>query len=349
MASFKRKKKGPRLTSFDIFIFIASTGEKFLLKNVHAEMKIRELKCYAELVVGIPCNLQRLQYLDAGDMLDDSDLKHNDVVAGATINLKLWRMWDKLVAAVCQGSIDQVLREGVLVEKELESSDSVSYRNKVSVAKERASVALFIAAHRGLVNLIRSLVDGTDADVNMKTPFDRTPLHAASSQGHSSAIDLMLEKGASMNEADVQGKTALMVASQWGFKDSERHLFLFQWQMRAAKTKSRRGSKTLMMHQQFDSAHPTWLKGQYAQVYFCQTLPPGEFSGTGINAPRRRPAKDDINPLNRDSLLERIESSDVERLPPIEGTMRSRGKRDSIALTLHYFNNTVHFHGKAGV
>ena len=313
-----KKKKGLKIAPFDIYIYIASTGEKFILKSVHAEMTIRELKCYAELVVGIPYNLQRLQYLDEGDMLDDSDLRHNDVVAGATINLKLWRMWDKLVAAVCRGSIDQVLQEGVVIEKAWESLDPVSYRNKVALAKERASVALFIAAHRGLINLIRSLVENAEADVNMKTPFGRTPLHAASSQGHSNAIDLMLEKGASMDEVDVQGKSALMVASQWGFKDSERHLFLFQWQTRAAKTKHRRRSKTLMMHQQFDSAYQTWLKGNYAQVYFCQTLPPGEFAGTGISAPRRKPAQPADSQLKYDSFLEQS-SDDLPQLPPIGG------------------------------
>lgn len=319
MNSIKKKKKGLKTAPFDIYIYIACTGEKFLLKNVHAEMKIRELKCYAELVVGIPYNLQRLQYLDEGDMLDDSDLRHNDVVAGATINLKLWRMWDTLVAAVCRGSVDQVLNEGVVVEKEWESLDPLSYRNKVSIAKDRASVALFIAAHRGRNNLIRSLIENGEADVNMKSPFGRTPLHAASSQGHSNAIDLMLEKGASMDEVDVQGKSALMVASQWGFKDSERHLFLFQWQTRAAKTKHRKPSKTLMMHQQFDSSYPTWLKGTYAQIYFCQTLPPGEFAGTGISAPRRR-LVGEVNHF-QDSFLEHS-SSDLaqdHQLPPIDG------------------------------
>lgn len=321
MSTFRKTKKGLKIASFDIFIYIASAGEKFLLKKVHPEMKIKELKCYAELVVGIPYNLQRLQYLDEGDMLDDSDLRHNDVVSGATINLKLWRIWDTLVAAVCRGAVDQVLLEGVEVDKAWESLDPVSYRNKVSLAKERASVALFIAAHRGHTNLIRILTDNTDADVNMKTPFGRTPLHAASSQGHSNAIDLMLEKGASMDEIDVQGKSALMVASQWGFKDSERHLFLFQWQTRAAKTKHRKPSKTLMMHQQFDSAYPTWLKGQYAQVYFCQTLPPGEFAGTGFSAPRRKPMQE-TGQSKYDSFVEET-FEDIHHLPPINNGSRN--------------------------
>lgn len=325
MSTFKKTKKVLKTVPFDIFIYIASTREKFLLKKVNAEMKIKELKCYAELVVGIPYNLQRLQYLDEGDMLDDSDLRHNDVVSGATINLKLWRMWETLVAAVCRGAIDQVLKEGVTIDKAWQSLDPVSYRNKVSLAKERASVALFIAAHRGHINLIRTLTEHSEADVNMKTPFGRTPLHAASSQGHSNAIDLMLEKGASMDEVDVQGKSALAVAGQWGFKDSERHLFLFQWQTRAAKTKHRKPSKTLLMHQQFDSAYPTWLKGQHAQVYFCQTLPPGEFAGTGISAPRRKKIQE-IRQLQYDSF---VDDSPDERhhLPHIDnGSRHSTGE-----------------------
>lgn len=73
-----------------------------------------------------------------------------------------------------------------------------------------------------------------------------------------------------------------------------------------------------MMHQQFDSAYPTWLKGRYAQVYFCQTLPPGEFAGTGISAPRRR-AVGEAN-QSQDSFLEQS-SSDLRehKLPPIDG------------------------------
>lgn len=39
-------------------------------------------------------------------MLDDLDLRYNDVVVGVMINLKLWRMWDILVVVVCRGLID---------------------------------------------------------------------------------------------------------------------------------------------------------------------------------------------------------------------------------------------------
>lgn len=316
MATTKKKKKTIKSVPFDIYIRISVTGERFLLKNVHAEMKIRELKCYAELVTGIPSNLQRLHYLDEGDMLNDTDLKHNDVVAGATINLKLWRMWEKLVASVALGSVQDVLKEGITVGK---SSDSALSKSKLSSSNERSSVALYIASHRGHNHLLKTLVDEAGADVNMKTPFGRTPLHVAASQGHSNTIDLMLEKGASMDESDIQGKTPLMVASQCGFKDSERHLFLFQWQTRAAKTKARKKNDSLMMHQQFDSAFPVWLRGKHAQKYYCSTLPPGEFAGTGINAPRRRPKE-----MGGDR-LDAIQFG----LPPIGGTQVPEAMKQS--------------------
>lgn len=57
MVVVKRKKKGLKIVFFDIYIYIVCMGEKFLLKNVYVEMKIWELKCYVEFVVGIFYNL----------------------------------------------------------------------------------------------------------------------------------------------------------------------------------------------------------------------------------------------------------------------------------------------------
>jgi len=320
MALQKKKKKNIKPIPFDIYIKLVPTSERFLLKSVNSDMRVNELKCYAELVVGIPSNLQRLQYLDEGDMMDDSDLKYNDVVAGATINLKIWRNWETLVAAAARGDVDAVFKQDIVISKDWEKLDPLLYKSKVNVARDRAAVALFIAAHRGNSQLIRSLIDNANANVNMKTPYGRSPLHVAASQGHSISIDTMLEKGAAIDDPDSQGKTPLMIASQCGFKDSERHLFLFQWQQRAAKIKRRKKSSSLMMHQQFDSNFPVWFKGTQAQLYFCQTLPPGEFAGTGLSAPRRAPPEAQRG-------LERRSTSDLE-LPPINEGMPSRhGKK----------------------
>ena len=48
-------------------------------------------------------------------------------------------------------------------------------------------------------------------------------------------------------------------------------------------------SQEMFAHQYFDSAFPVWRAGNQAQLYVMQILPPGEFSGSGLSAPRRRP------------------------------------------------------------
>ena len=43
-----------------------------------------------------------------GDLLDSSDVRNNDIVPGALLNLNVWNMWHSLVEAAGTGDIDQV-------------------------------------------------------------------------------------------------------------------------------------------------------------------------------------------------------------------------------------------------
>ena len=52
---------------FNITVKLNQTGEVFPLKNVSNEMKIKDLKGYAEFSTGIPSHMQRLTYLDQGE------------------------------------------------------------------------------------------------------------------------------------------------------------------------------------------------------------------------------------------------------------------------------------------
>ena len=288
----KVKKKGNisnKIPTYDIYLNIEVTGERFAIHKVSGETKIKDLKIHVELVAGIPYTLQRLHYLDKTDMMDTSDLKHNDIVAGATIDLKLWKMWENVVSVIVKGSLQEVLALGLTLDKSWEKLDKAFYKHKVETAKEKLQVALFLAAHRNNTELLKALLD-LDADINHKTLMGRTALHMAASQGNSECIDLMLKRGASIEVFDVQGKSPVDTANTWGKKDSERHLFLYQWQTRAAKVNPKK-NHPLMMHQQFDSTLPTWLKGDYGQIYHSNTLPPGEFSGSKLNAPLRKSPK----------------------------------------------------------
>ena len=50
---------------FNIFVKLF-TDEKFPLKGVSNDMKIKELKQYMEFATGIPVHMQRISYLDDG-------------------------------------------------------------------------------------------------------------------------------------------------------------------------------------------------------------------------------------------------------------------------------------------
>ena len=43
------------------------------------------------------------------DMMDDSDIKHHDIVPGAAIQLEVWYTWKTLIKAAADGEIDQVM------------------------------------------------------------------------------------------------------------------------------------------------------------------------------------------------------------------------------------------------
>ena len=53
---------------FKINVKVEPTDETFQLPEVYNEMKISEMKSYMEFITGIPINLQRISYLDEGEM-----------------------------------------------------------------------------------------------------------------------------------------------------------------------------------------------------------------------------------------------------------------------------------------
>ncbi len=49
-------------------ILIKETGETFSLKNVTLSLNVKDLKGILEFTCGLPFNIQRLSYLDDGDL-----------------------------------------------------------------------------------------------------------------------------------------------------------------------------------------------------------------------------------------------------------------------------------------
>ncbi|XP_013419849.1 uncharacterized protein LOC106180414 [Lingula anatina] len=265
------------------------TGEVFPLKNITPDMKISELKSYIEFAAGIPYHMQRLNYLDEGDLQDDTDIRYNDIVPGGTLALKVWHMWKNLVEAAASNDVEAVMKMGVSnkIDFKTPNSEYMGSKNKAVWIAERAFVALYIASHRGHLKMVQKLIQA-GANVNAQTPKGRSALHVAAAQGHGKIVDLLLEKGSNINAADQFGDSALQIATKFGHKGCERHLFLFRWQERAKKTKPSFQDIPLMAHQFFDSKFPVWLHGNHGQVYFQKILPPGEFEGTAFHAPRNK-------------------------------------------------------------
>lgn len=121
----------------------------------------------------------------------------------------------------------------------------------------------------------------------------------------------VFSQGADINAEDVNGDTALSVASRFGHKGCERHLFLFRWQQRA-KQMHPQAPHEMFAHQYFDSAFPVWLKGRHAQVYYTKILPPTEFQGTGFGAPRHKDLHQELSESSDESEEELVWEEEEE-------------------------------------
>ncbi|XP_052816488.1 ankyrin repeat and SAM domain-containing protein 4B-like isoform X2 [Mya arenaria] len=309
-------------SSFSIFVRLF-TNEKFPLKNITNDMKVRDLKMYMEFATGVPVHMQRISYLDEGELLDHTDIRSNDIVAGATLNMTVWQMWKDLIEACSTNDMDWVFRLGVTQPTSYHTpgSDYMTKRARKAWLQERAFLALYVASHRGHENLVRKLIE-SGADVNASTPLGRTALHVAASQGHGHIVDLLLEHGADIDAEDDRGQTALTIAASFGHKTCERHLFLFRWQQRAKRTKPSK-EPARMAHQYYDSALPVWKKGGKCQLYFMNILPPGEYEGTRFGSPKR------MKDLTAEE-LEELEAIGTDgKLPAIREGKKQRAKRST--------------------
>lgn len=309
-ASGQRNQK-KKSRSFDVDVHVLITNKKFMVKAIEKDMKVSQLKDRTETATGIPLQLQRLHYIDDGELLDDHTLRSFDIVPGATLKLKVWNQWNTLVQAVAENDFEKVLSIGVTPDTQYKTaiSEYMTATNKTDWLAERAFVALFIATHHGHQELCQKLIS-KGANVNGKTASGRSPLHMAAIMGHETVLRELLEGGADMEAKDKDGKTALDLVKELGHKGCQRQLIQFEWQNRAKKRRPAT-ERPRFAHQYFDSSLKTFLHGSQAQMYCQQLLPPGEFEGTGLSAPRRKEKSAGVTkPRSALSELTRLNSQD---------------------------------------
>ncbi|XP_008582172.1 PREDICTED: ankyrin repeat domain-containing protein 60, partial [Galeopterus variegatus] len=218
----------------DVFcmrVRLEETGEMFLVTNCRSDMTVRELKAELDLLVGIPFNLQRLQYLDQGVLMDDTTLKFHDVVPGGIISLCIWHYdgWTELVLAAVEGDPSKLSCLGTTEDSFYRTANSEHFEGETwkQWISQRAFVALYVTSHRGHIDAVQYLLQH-GADCFSTSPLGRTPLHVAAAMGRWDCMRLLLEHGASIHNKDTSGETPITVARRMNRRQSERRMFLFR-------------------------------------------------------------------------------------------------------------------------
>ncbi|NXJ73250.1 ANR60 protein, partial [Trogon melanurus] len=232
------RPSGPLRTS-SVKLRLAETDEIFLLPECQDDLTLKELKSHLELLTGIPLHFQRLQYLDEADLPDESTFKDNDIVPGGTVTMRIWRQdgWGRLVAAAAEGETMKLAHLGVTEDfvGSTPHAELLGPEQRKEWVAHRASVALFVASHRGHAETAEFLLRH-GADLHSKTPLGRTALHAAAVAGQWECVELLLSYGARARDPDSEGQTGVSLARLWGQELSEGAMACFQWKKRSPGT-----------------------------------------------------------------------------------------------------------------
>jgi len=262
------------------------TNEDIALSDVDVKTELSEIKEDLELLTGIPSDIQRISYLDGGDLDDKSCLFDHHIVNNAQLQLNIWYEWTNLIKAVSKGDINQVMQLGVTDASEFNTANSrmMAPEARSRWLRRRGFVAMLVASHHGNKHLIGKLLQ-EGVTINGKTKKGRNVLHIAATSGKSEAIQLLIQHGAQslIDEKDNDGLTSIDCAEEQNA--TSKMLYLFRWNMRnKAKKLKKLTKKDLMAHQVHDSTLGTSLHGKYKQHYQCNILPVQEFRGTSISS-----------------------------------------------------------------
>ncbi|KAF6284090.1 ankyrin repeat domain 60 [Rhinolophus ferrumequinum] len=218
----------------DVFVMrvlLEETSEVFRVTNCRGDMTVLELKEELDLIAGIPLNLQRLQYLDQGILMDDTTLKFHDVVPGGIISLHVWPYdgWTELVLAAAEGDPSKLSCLGVTEDSFYQTANSQHLKEKQwkKWISQRAFVALYIASHRGHLEAMHYLLEH-GANCLGRTPVGRTPLHVAAAMGRWDCIKLLLKYGASINHKDAKGMTPMAISFHLNSKQSAQQYKMYK-------------------------------------------------------------------------------------------------------------------------
>jgi len=99
-----------------------------------------------------------------------------------------------------------------VVEALLAQYDPTAHPEYLNAPSDEGITPLIAASSEGHVEIIKLLLGQSGIDVNVKDKDGTNSLMAASARGHADAVELLLKAGASVNEQNIDGHTALMFA-----------------------------------------------------------------------------------------------------------------------------------------
>ncbi|XP_060066518.1 uncharacterized protein LOC132546819 [Ylistrum balloti] len=218
----------PTLTenTFTLFVILPSQNV-CTLRRLLSGITVTDLKCNLELMAGFPAHIYKLAYPD-GEMLPDNKrlLIKKTVDDGYVLRMVLETEWDSLCQAVVQDNVELVYSE--LNQGGVPAVDHV----------DRASCALFMASYRGQIRMCNMLLS-VGSDVNWKTSFGRTSVHAAVSADCVCILELLASKGATLDVQDVHGASPSRIALTQGSTLCSKKLRLMQLNLRGKSAHAR--------------------------------------------------------------------------------------------------------------
>ncbi|QDZ21421.1 hypothetical protein A3770_05p39390 [Chloropicon primus] len=124
----------------------------------------------------------------------------------------------KLHLAAERGNIEECQK--LLTEVVRSMKDPLGHKRNIDKIDDIGRTALHYACRNGHYEVGKFLLDNGAMPSTKTFTTGATPLHLAAKHGYGRICKLLLERGASKNERDIDGRTALDIATQAEKQDS---------------------------------------------------------------------------------------------------------------------------------
>ncbi|XP_067651952.1 protein phosphatase 1 regulatory subunit 12A-like [Haliotis asinina] len=215
--------------TFTLFV-ILPTEDVCSLRNLASGVTVRELRCRLELMAGIPAQIYRLVCSDDVALHEEHRLVlDKNVWDGFIVRIQLHESWLRLFKAVLADDVDHVIHHGAVNFQNQKVASPGEEGKFKDIMRERGFVSLFVASYYGHLKMCQTLLS-LGVNVNGRTPFKRTPLHAAVSRDQDHVMDVLIQHGGSVDVKDAVGDTVEIVARKCFAKQCVRKLRVLKLQ-----------------------------------------------------------------------------------------------------------------------